>query len=180
MTLIFRVDVGDNVIVFSSLSPFFLLSNLLCGCRTTRSGGSPSSWRCRIRARTCWLQTARWRWRIGSTHSTKSCTVALRSPCRRRGTETCTMVCVYKAPVGRQMLEFSSITNILSDSNSILKTDNIDIIMKLSLQTEYFKQNVRYYWERWRKNRLCFWWCSFRLSYVQNSQFIFSLVCSVV
>lgn len=103
LALIFRVDVVHNVIVCPSWSPFFLLSLLLCGCRTTRSGGSPSSWRCRTRARTCWLLTVRPRWRIGSTRSTRSCTAALRSPCRRRGTETFTTVCVYTAPVGTRV-----------------------------------------------------------------------------
>lgn len=102
--LIFWLDVVQNVFICPTLSPFFLLSLLLCGCRTTRSGGLPSSWRCRTRARTCWLQTARLRWRTGSTHSTRSCTAASRSPCRRRGTETFTTVCAYTAPVGTQEL----------------------------------------------------------------------------
>lgn len=96
---------NQDVIVCPSSSPFFLLSLVLCGCRTTRSGGSALSWRCRTRARTCWLQTARPRWRIGSTRSTRSCTAALRSPCRRRGTETFTTVCVYTAPVGARESE---------------------------------------------------------------------------
>lgn len=74
--------------------PFFPNLLLCCLCRTTRFGDLLLSWRCRIRAPTCWLQTVKERWRIGSTHSTKSCTAALRLLCRKRGTETFMMVCV--------------------------------------------------------------------------------------
>lgn len=148
LALIFRVGVVQNINVCPSLSPFFLLSLLLCGRRTTRSGGSPSSWRCRTRARTCWLQTARPRWRIGSTHSTRSCTAALRSPCRRRGTETFTTVCVYTASVGTWVSKsYSKSVKLSSNNNDILirqySDSNIsELIVKLSLQTEHFKQNV--------------------------------------
>lgn len=91
--------------VYIILLFFFLSSDLLlaCGGRTTRFGGLLLSWRCRIRAPTCWLRTAKERWRTGSTRSTKSCTAALRSPCRRRGTETFMTVRILSAPEGTQI-----------------------------------------------------------------------------
>lgn len=87
LVLEIRSSLGHSRLIESAL-----IESPLCACRTTRSAGSPSSWRCRIRAPTCWRRRAKGRWRIGSTRSTRSCTAALRSPCRRRGTGTFTTV----------------------------------------------------------------------------------------
>lgn len=76
-------------------SRHFLMDQTKClsSFRIAKCAGSPSSWRCRIRAHTCWLQTVKQRWRSGSPSSTRSSTAASNRPCRRRGTGTCTTVC---------------------------------------------------------------------------------------
>lgn len=60
--------------------------------RTAKCAGSPSNWRCRTRAPSCWLQTAKRRWTSGSARWTRFSTAALSRPCKRRGTGTCTTV----------------------------------------------------------------------------------------
>lgn len=77
-------------------SCWILKKHVLCplSFRTARSAGLPSSWRCRIRARSFWLRTVKLRWTSGSAHLTRSSTAALSRPCRRRGTEICTTVCL--------------------------------------------------------------------------------------
>lgn len=78
-----------------NLSPIICTNSCeyLWSFRTVKCAGLPLSWRCRIKAHTCWRRTAKQRWRNGSARSTRSSTAALNRPCRRRGTEICTTVC---------------------------------------------------------------------------------------